>query len=203
MKQCIETLKSYYETGDKPTEQQFADLIDSLAMPMIGEIKTVSFATVPNGWAKCNGQLLNISEYETLFNLIGTTYGGDGMTTFALPDFRGRSPVHIGNGSGLSNIELGQKSGSETKVLTVTELPNHTHSGAIKVSNVIADDDVVNSNVAIGKSEIYVESSANTDLAEGTVTLTNTGEQQPFNIRNPFIGSNYIIALQGINPLAS
>ena len=73
MKQSIETLKSYYETGDKPTQQQFADLIDSLAMPMIGEIKTVSFATVPNGWAKCNGQLLNISEYETLFNLIGTT----------------------------------------------------------------------------------------------------------------------------------
>ena len=70
MKQCIETLKSYYETGDKPTEQQFADLIDSLAMPMIGEIKTVSFATVPNGWAKCNGQLLNISEYETLLTLL-------------------------------------------------------------------------------------------------------------------------------------
>ncbi|WP_235982963.1 phage tail protein [Kordia aestuariivivens] len=202
MKQSIETLKSYYETGDKPTEQQFADLIDSLAMPMIGEIKTVSFATVPSGWAKCDGQLLNISDYGVLFNLIGTTYGGDGTTTFALPDLRGRSPIHIGNGPGLSAINLGQSDGAETKVLGVTELPSHTHSGAIKVSNVIADDDVAGSNVSIGASEIYVESAANTDLATGTVTLSDTGDGQAFDIRNPFLGSNYIIALEGIDPLA-
>jgi hypothetical protein len=73
MKQSIQTLKSYFETGDRPTETEFANLIDSLAMPMIGEIKTVSFTTVPTGWAKCDGQLLNIANYGTLFSLIGTT----------------------------------------------------------------------------------------------------------------------------------
>ncbi|QHI37524.1 hypothetical protein IMCC3317_29030 [Kordia antarctica] len=203
MKQSLRTLKSYFETGDTPTESQFIDLLDSLAIPMIGEIKTVSFATVPSGWAKCDGQLLNTSDYKTLFKLIGTTYGGDGTTTFALPDLRGRSPIHEGQGSGLSNITLGQISGSETKVLTVTELPNHTHSGTIKVSNVNADDDAGGTSSSIGKTEIFVESAPNIDLASGSVTLDNTGGQQPFNIRNPFLGLNYIIALEGINPLAS
>ena len=91
MKQNIETLKTYFETGDKPTQEQYANLIDSLAMPMIGEIKAVSFSLVPKGWAKCDGQLLNIAEHETLFNLLGTTYGGDGNVTFALPNLRGEN----------------------------------------------------------------------------------------------------------------
>ena len=203
MKRSIETLKSYYETGDKPTEQQFADLIDSLAMPMIGEIKTVSFATIPSGWAKCDGQLLNIADYGVLFGLIGTTYGGDGTTTFALPDLRGRSPIHIGQGQDLTNVQLGQISGAETKVLAVSELPSHTHTGAIAVSNVIADDDTPSASLFIGKSEVFAENTVSTvDLAAGSVTVSNTGEGQPFNIRNPFLGSNFIIALEGINPLA-
>ena len=225
MKQSIETLKSYYETGDKPTQQQFADLIDSLAMPMIGEIKTVSFATVPNGWAKCNGQLLNISEYETLFNLIGTTYGGDGMTTFALPDLRDKVMVHESQ-----TRTLGVSGGVEQNILSENQLPPHSHdvgnltashtlTGTVKVNEEDGDsDDPQTRNFALANSisdDIYAYNSSQNDKLmaadnvqiNGNISLSgNTataGSSMPIDNMPPYLTIHTIIALEGINPLAS
>lgn len=168
--------------------------------PFLAEIVMFGGNFAPRGWAYCDGQLLSINAYQALFSLLGTTYGGDGRTSFALPDLRGRTPLSQGRGPGLSDIKLGQRGGLETVTLNVTNLPSHTHSGSINVSNVAADDDVPGTAASIGKSEIFVESPANTSLAFGSVALSNTGGQQPFNIRNPYLGINYIIALQGTFP---
>jgi len=224
MKQSIETLKSYYETGDKPTEQQFADLIDSLAMPMIGEIKTVSFATIPSGWAKCDGQLLNISEYETLFNLIGTTYGGDGTTTFALPDLRDKVMVHESQ-----TRALGQNGGEEQNTLSENQLPSHSHDvGTLTASHTLTGtvlvndedgttDNPENKNIAIANissGDIYIYNSINNNKLmaadnvqiNGNISLSgNTataGSSAPVNNMQPYLVVNTIIALEGINPLA-
>ena len=98
-----------------------------MSSPYIGQIILVGFNFAPQGWAFCNGALLAISEQETLFNLIGTTYGGDGQTTFALPDLRGRVPVHVGQGPGLSSYVIGQAAGVENVTLNVNQLPQHAH----------------------------------------------------------------------------
>src|SRR5213075_2943762 len=99
-----------------------------MAQPYVGEIRMFAGNFAPAGWMFCEGQLLPISEYETLFNLIGTTYGGDGQSTFALPDVRGRVPIHMGGGGGLSNYQLAETGGTEEVTLTVNQIPLHTHS---------------------------------------------------------------------------
>src|SRR5437868_3362158 len=98
-----------------------------MSQPFVGEIRMFGGNFAPAGWAFCNGQLLAISENDTLFNLIGTTYGGDGQNTFALPDLRGRVPVHMGQGPGLSNYIIGQNGGVETVTVTIAQIPQHTH----------------------------------------------------------------------------
>ncbi|MFK7748295.1 MAG: phage tail protein [Kordia sp.] len=171
--------------------------------PFLAQIVMFAGNFAPRGWALCEGQLLPINTNQALFSLLGTTYGGDGRTTFALPDLRGRSPIQQGRGPGLTDIKLGQRGGMETKTLTIMELPSHNHFGSIKVSNIAGDDDVPGTNASIGASEIYIESGPNTSLAMGSVTTQNTGNQQAFNIRNPFLGINYIIAMQGTFPSRS
>jgi len=99
-----------------------------MSEPYVGEIRMFGFGRVPTGWFACNGSLYPISEYETLFVLLGTTYGGDGQSTFAVPDLRGRAPVHFGNGAGLSPYVIGQKSGTESVTLTSGQMPQHTHT---------------------------------------------------------------------------
>jgi microcystin-dependent protein len=224
MKQSIETLKSYYETGDKPTEQQFADLIDSLAMPMIGEIKTVGFATVPNGWAKCDGQLLNISEYGTLFNLIGTTYGGDGTTTFALPNLQGKTMIHND-----PTYSLGQTDGTTQNTLSESQLPTHNHdvgtlaashtlSGTVLSNEEDGDSDepqLKNFGISQGtRSDVLIYNSQANDklmsadnvVISGNISLSGTtatsGSSTPVNNMQPYLVVNTIMALEGINPLA-
>ena len=96
--------------------------------PYIGEIRLVAFNFAPQGWALCNGQILPISQNQALFVLLGTTYGGNGVTTFALPDLRGRAPIHAGQGPGLSNYSLGQIGGTETNIMTVAQMPRHSHA---------------------------------------------------------------------------
>ena len=98
-----------------------------MTTPYIGEIRLVGFNFAPRGWMACNGQLLSIATYSALFSLLGTTYGGDGITTFALPDLRSRIPVHQGQGPGLSNYVIGQMSGTESVTLTQNQIPAHTH----------------------------------------------------------------------------
>jgi microcystin-dependent protein len=227
MKQSIETLKSYYETGDKPTEQQFADLIDSLAMPMIGEIKTVSFAAVPSGWAKCDGQLLNISDYGVLFNLIGTTYGGDGTTTFALPNLQGKTMIHND-----PTYSLGQTGGTTQNTLSESQLPTHSHDvGTLAASHTLtgtikSNEEDGDSNDPAGRSFGLTDSvstiaittnvfnsepndklmAADNVAISGNISLSGTtaasGSSTPVNNMQPYLAVNTIIALEGINPLA-
>ncbi|WP_417871788.1 phage tail protein [Winogradskyella sp.] len=216
MKQSKETLKSYFETGDRPTESQFADLIDTLNTPFIGELKIVSYSKTPQGWAKCDGQLLNIAEYQELFNLIGNTYGGDGVLTFALPDLRGRVPLGEGSNSELSSYLLGQKGGEETSILTEEELPRHNHSasGILKASNTDGTTNNPEGNsLAIGKvpfdrtntldANSFTTSTANIQMAENdiVVNINERGNGQPFSNIQPYLSVNYIIALEGRIPV--
>ncbi|PTX63115.1 microcystin-dependent protein [Kordia periserrulae] len=190
--------------------------------PFLAQIVMFAGNFAPRGWAFCEGQLLPINQYQALFSLLGTTYGGDGRTTFALPDLRGRSPIQQGRGPGLSDIKLGQRGGMETKTLTVIELPNHFHTVSFAGSSVsasvslpaVADEgtsDEASGNVlASGITNLYASpSTADATLApanaalSGSVNSQPSGNQQPFNIRNPFLGINYIIALQGVFPSRS
>jgi microcystin-dependent protein len=222
MKQNIETLKEYFETGDKPTQQNYADLIDSLAMPMIGEIKAVSYAFAPQGWAKCNGQLLDPAAYPELFALIGTTYGGDGTTTFAVPNLVAKVPLGYGNTPGYSSYTIGQVGGEETNTLTEDQLPAHSHSGnidsgaianvTIPASSTNSSNNPLNSYMGspsnIGPNTINIYSNSTDTLMQpftapisGTVTTDSTGNGTNINNLQPYLAINYIIAVEGINPM--
>lgn len=174
----------------------------------------VNFA--PRGWAYCQGQLLAISQNTALFSLLGTTYGGNGQTNFALPDFRGRVPVGTGQGPGLSSYNLGQLGGTEAITLTTNQMPAHTHAISITVtmqaSNAQATDSVptatVNSLAApydtLNAAAIagYNNQTPNTPLkgCSATGQITPTGGTQPFPILQPYLAVNYCIAMEGIYP---
>ncbi|WP_430411014.1 phage tail protein [Kordia sp.] len=224
MKQSLQTLKSYFQG----MEVEYMNLLDSLAMPMIGEIKTVSFAAVPSGWAKCDGQLLQISSNSILYGLIGTTYGGDGITTFALPDLRDRVTLHNGQ-----TTNLGQIGGEAQNTLSESQLPSHSHAvGNLATSNtltgtVMANEDDGESNEPAGKNFGLIDSSSSVNIdtlsynsvsndrlmaadnvqINGNVTLSGntatTGSATPVNNMQPYLVVNTIIALEGIDPLAS
>ena len=184
---------------------------------MIGEVRMFAGNFAPRTWALAQGQLLPISQYTALFSLIGTTYGGDGVTTFALPDFRGRSPVGTGHGPGLSDIRLGQLGGAESVTLTVAQMPSHTHTADVSVAATLkansgaGNSDNPTGNVLAKKSRTknYSSSAPNVDMAaeaiETTVTASNgsTGGNQAFSIRNPYLGINFIICLDGVFPSRS
>ena len=163
--------------------------------PFIGQIQAFGFNFAPRGWAKCDGQLLAISSNTALFSLIGTTYGGDGRTTFALPDLRGRSGIHFGNGPGLSNVSWGQQGGAENRTLTVANLPAHGH--AINAKEEGTTDDPTGAFVAGDGTNAF---GAATDKVMADTSVGNTGGGQSFSTRDPFLGINYCIALQGIFP---
>ena len=182
--------------------------------PFIGEIVMFGGNFAPRTWAFCNGQLLAISSNSALFSILGTTYGGDGRTTFALPDLRGRSAIHPGTGPGLSTIKLGQRSGAEYHTLTTLEMPNHAHSGATLKGSIMSneedgtEDDPQGRNFGVATSGTPYNSIANDKvMASGTVSITGntlaTGGNQAFYMRNPFEGINYIIALFGTYPSRS
>lgn len=181
--------------------------------PFLGQIILFGGNFAPRGWAACNGQLLSIAQNSALFSILGTTYGGDGMTTFGLPDLRGRAPIGWGNGPGLSPVQLGEMSGTETTTLTAANLPSHTHPAtqnlqvAQGASSNGGDTDTPNPGAvpaAAGGSAIYSHSTPDTTLlpahATGTITVGPTGGNAPVNNRMPYAGMNYIIALEGIYP---
>lgn len=210
MKQNIETLKEYFETGDKPTQQNYADLIDSLGMPMIGEMKQVSFGFAPAGWAKCNGQLLDPAVYPELFALIGTTYGGDGTTTFAVPNMSGRVPVGYGSPAGLSSYTIGQTGGDETVTLTEDQLPSHSHDFSINYSTDTATRETpVNGDVvAVGETSPGLGTPTplklfgdNVNTVSTDSTTSASGNGTSINNLQPYLAVNYIIAVEGINPM--
>ncbi|MCS4435327.1 phage tail protein [Aquiflexum gelatinilyticum] len=175
--------------------------------PFIGQIMETGFNFAPPGWAFCDGSLLPISEYDALFALIGTTYGGDGQTTFALPDLRGRSALHAGQGPGLPSNSVGQTGGAVSTTLTVSNLPPHNHtiqaSSAAGTQSNPANAFPANANVIPerGADPIGVNAYAsNPNTTMNPIMVGNAGGGQPFDNMPPYLAVNYIIALFGIFP---
>jgi len=169
-----------------------------MSEPFVGEIRMFAGNFAPRGWAFCNGQLLAVSQNDALFSLLGTIYGGDGRTTFGLPDMRGRLPVHAGNGPGLSTRRLGAEGGSEQITLTVNHLPSHTHS--FQATDQLADTSIP-ANKALAKSssgDVYINENPDTALAGNAVS--NFGGSQNHANLMPFLCVHFIIALIGIYP---
>ncbi|MCB1634349.1 MAG: phage tail protein [Xanthomonadales bacterium] len=173
-----------------------------MGQPYIGEIRMFGGNFAPAGWAFCNGQLLSVSENETLFNLIGTTYGGDGVNTFALPDLRGRLAMHAGNGPGLTMRPLAQRGGAEAVTLTNTQLPSHDH-GPMRFSSGAGQSNEPTGQVP-GNSpsvDLWIEDTQSTSLDPSTVT--SAGGSQPHDNLMPFLCVSFIISLFGIFPSPS
>lgn len=167
--------------------------------PFIGAIVLFCGNFAPRGWALCDGQLLPISQWTALFSILGTTYGGNGQTTFGLPDLRGRAPIHPGQGQGLSPYSLGEIGGAETVSLTIQNLPAHTH--LLMGDNTANGKEAPGPNHVIGLSptdKMYSGNNPNTNMAPTSIGAT--GSNMPVSIRQPFQCVNYIIALQGIFP---
>ncbi|MAP80541.1 MAG: phage tail protein [Aequorivita sp.] len=165
--------------------------------PFLGQIQAFGFNFAPRGWAKCEGQLLAISQNTALFSLLGTTYGGDGRTTFGLPDLRGRVIISPGQGPGLDNISWGQKSGAHSVSLNTTNLPAHSHSVQLNAAEE-GNLDNPDGNYIAGNGMLSFSNAQNATMAASTTA--NTGGNIPVNIRNPYVGIYYCIALVGIYP---
>lgn len=162
-----------------------------MAEPFLSEVRIMSFQFAPKGWALCNGQLLPINQNQALFSLLGTTFGGDGRVNFALPDVRGRVPIHVGSGH-----SLGERGGEQAHTLSIAELPTHAHvanatSATGNTSNPIG-------NVLAAANNLYTSPTNLTSLQASTVT--NTGGSQAHLNMQPFLTLSFCIALQGIFP---
>jgi microcystin-dependent protein len=166
----------------------------------LGSITMFAGNFAPRGWAMCEGQILSIAQNTALFSLLGTTYGGNGQTTFALPDLRGRVPVHPGQGPGLPNVALGESAGSPTVTLTTSQMPMHNHSVAANESATTTDPrGGVPANDARGTPvSIYANQSDGTLMNPQMIGLA--GGNQPFSIEQPYLGINFIICMEGIYP---
>lgn len=161
----------------------------------------------PKGWAFCQGQILSIAQNTALFSLLGTTYGGNGQTTFALPDLRGRTPVGTGQGPGLPSVELGEMGGEPTHTLIITEMPAHNHTAQLinsPTATVAANTKIPGGNYLAPNPTTAIYYSGTTPgggpLAGGSVTVGIAGGSQPHNNMQPYLGLNYIIALEGVFP---
>lgn len=169
-----------------------------MSEPFVGEIKMFAGNFAPRGWALCDGQLLAISQNDTLFSLFGTIYGGDGRTSFGLPDMRGRIPIHAGTGPGLSPRPLGSKAGAESVTLTVTQLPAHSHSPqAISGSGSLASPENA---LWSDASQAHYTTDHNVDGTMHDAAVLHTGGSQGHNNIMPFVALNFIVALFGIYP---
>jgi microcystin-dependent protein len=161
--------------------------------PFLGEIRWVSFGFAPKGWAQCNGQLLPINQNQALFALLGTTFGGDGRTTFALPDMRSRAPIHVS-----PDYNLGSRGGEERHVLTFAELPSHTHAVNVDPREGTSAVPTGNYPAKTSAGASAYGSTPSTTMATGSIS--NAGGGQAHENMKPFIALNCIIALQGIFP---
>lgn len=188
-----------------------------MSEPFLGMIILVPYTFAPRGWAFCNGQILSIAQNTALFSLLGTTYGGNGQTTFALPDLRSRVPIHAGQGPGLSAYVLGQSGGNEVETLLASQLPPHTHpatagtlTGAVRVKNAVGTAQTPVGNVpaveAAGVTATYSSSAPDALMRAGSVAVTGApavgaaGGGQPFPVVQPYLTFHYCICLDGIFP---
>jgi len=169
-----------------------------MSNPFVGEIRLFAGNFAPNGWAFCDGQLLAIADNEVLFQLIGTTYGGDGQNTYALPDLRGRVPVHQGQGSGLSPRVIGAEYGVETVALTLAQTPAHTH--VMQASTNAATPGTGPANVLGASASPHIWGSGGTAGYFGLNAVTFLQGGQPHENMGPSLGLNFIISLFGIFP---
>jgi microcystin-dependent protein len=164
-----------------------------MSQPFMGEIKIISWNYAPKGWAFCNGQFLPINQNQALFSLFGTMYGGNGQTTFALPDFRGRVPVHVGQG-----LVQGQAGGQEFHTLTQSEMPEHNHF--VRATENDADAFVPTGAVFAKNGSQPYQSSFSSLTTVSPATVANAGGSQPHENRQPFTVLAFVVALQGIFP---
>lgn len=170
-----------------------------MSEPFVGEIRQFTYSFAPRGWAYCDGQLLPIASNTALFSILGTTYGGDGRSTFAVPDLKGRVPMGQGRGPGLTDRRLGQKVGVETVTLTTSQIPSHTHQ--LFGSNNAGDTDVPTNMYAgrVGLKKLYAAESVN-KIKMDPNALKNAGGNQPHENRQPFLSISFCIALVGLYP---
>jgi microcystin-dependent protein len=175
-----------------------------MADPFLGEIRLVGFNFAPTGWHICDGSLLNISAYGALFALIGTFYGGNGTTNFALPDLRGRTPVHYGADRFGNTYVIGQQTGAETVTLTQSTIPGHNHPllGTTAAGNVVSPNGHVLAQPASAQTHLYAAPS-NPVVALNPASVQPTGGGQPHDNLQPFLVLTYCIALQGVFPSRS
>ncbi|KIG17597.1 Microcystin dependent protein [Enhygromyxa salina] len=166
--------------------------------PFIGMIVQFGGNFAPRGWALCNGQILSIAQHTALFSILGTTYGGDGRTSFALPDLRGRVAIHEGAGPGLTLRKLGETGGHETVTLTVNQMPAHNHPVLADKTLATTGDPVGNAFGHTGDTSIYEAGPPNQVMDADTIG--NRGGGQPVDVMPPFLAINFIIALEGIFP---
>lgn len=173
--------------------------------PHVGEIRMFAGNYAPMGWAFCDGSILPIAEFDVLFNLIGTTYGGDGQETFALPDLRGRTPIHQGAGEGLSPRFIGQAGGVEQVTLSAAHLPSHSHALNATAAAATAGTGVAGSLLAAtATTPLYGRTAGGAPMAAVALTPSNGGmPAQAHENRAPYLGVNFIISLFGIFPSPS
>ena len=173
-----------------------------MADPFVAEIRIFPFNFAPRGWAWCDGQILPLSQNTALFSLLGTTYGGDGKSNFALPNLQGRAAMHPGQGPGLSLHDLGETSGSETVTLLESEIPSHSH--AMRASTDTADTNEPTGNVlaqALGRGSNVYQSTTNADIVQmAPEALAPAGGDAPHNNLMPYLTFYFSIALQGVFP---
>lgn len=170
-----------------------------MADPFVAEIRIFPFNFAPKGWAWCDGQLLPLSQNTALFSLLGTTYGGNGKSNFALPDLQGRAPMHPGQGPGLSLHDLGETGGSETVTLLESEIPSHTHSVSASTADGISQSPV-NQKLATGISIGQYAPDSNALISFNQNGLAPAGGDQPHNNMQPYLTFYFCIALQGVFP---
>lgn len=174
-----------------------------MSEPFLGQICIYGFNFAPRGWAFCNGQILPIAQNTALFSLLGTTYGGNGQTTFALPNLQGRAPLHFGQGPGLSSYDLGQVGGTENTTLTSNQMPTHIHGVPLQAASGAAGDTANPSGAFPAKLDNMYASTTDGSFLGQSPSPPQTGPSggnQPFSILQPYLVLNYCIALEGIFP---
>ena len=171
--------------------------------PYLGEVMMVPYTFCPRGTLEASGQLLPISQYTALFSLMGTTYGGDGRTTFAVPDLRGRVPMGQGRGPGLSDRRMGERAGRETNTLNVAQIPSHSHTATLKSGGPINTPNPSGALLADYTGSVpaaYNNGSATASMSSQAIEVANTGGSQPINNLQPYTVMRYCIATQGTFP---
>ncbi len=170
-----------------------------MSEPFLAEIRIVGFNFAPRGWASCDGQILPINQNQSLYSLLGTTYGGDGRTSFGLPDMRGRTPIHVGSSGGSSHF-LGQRSGEERNGLSIAQMPSHSHS--FQASSMDGDTSIPSGNVlsTTGAEKNYRASGQVPIAKMGANTIANAGGNQAHENMQPYLVVKFCIALQGLFP---